>query len=231
MKIPSTPTASDALLERKKILEENAILIQQRDTLRQEVEGLRVSRDQEKEVITKNQEGAHAQHAVLLENYNTLKLQNESFTRVNDELQQRVEKLSQEKSALDKTIDEMKIERGTMAEKIEVVRRDLQHAISEKTKFENTANLAKSVLQIDLQALEKNIQEANTLLAETEETERSAKQRVYEEDQRISTQLRDLRIYAQRIAKLAQTLGVLDQNAADIELMVRPFHVEQTIKL
>lgn len=205
--VPSTPTATDALLARKEILEGNAVLLHERDTLSQEVamweHVLAVIREEVKATgalpeLTRLQDAAMVSELGPRRKKAQQELdQQESRIGANQHLitaqTAKIEAQRQQMTANDRQITVLRDKRQTHEEATRVARET--HA--------TTSN----ELQTALMAHMVKMDEAKKALQSTENEEQELRRMRATEEMRLGTKGRDLAIYEARIREAAAKLN------------------------
>lgn len=208
MSVRNTPTAADALLERKKINDEIAILTQKRDTARRECEqwasakeairlelaaktGLVFSTEQYDKLLSldlkKQREEIRTSIEELERSHATKKLSHTDIMAA-------VNVATELKEKIEKNIETLKVDEGFHKKAAEVARLDHLEAKESKEKV--------------LGEIDKKIADANKLL-QAINTEREEKQPwILQEETRLARKASDLAIYEARIRKMAVAVGL-----------------------
>lgn len=206
--VPTTTTATDANLERKKILQENTLLIQSRDTLRRETEGWQEARDAVRGEL-------EARTGLVLST-------GEYDNRLSTELRKKRDEITIDISHLEKLkdfkrneiarLDKTTVEQKTDISKKEKAKQKLQAEIAlEAAEFKKTHKVHIDEIEeasLQSQKVNKALLKARGELAKIEKEAVEKKSWIMAEEKRLGLKGRDLAIYEGRIRKAAEAVNM-----------------------
>lgn len=208
MTVRSTPTAADAMLERKKILDGNAILVQERDTLKRDLSNAQTDLNQ-----TRSERKAEESIRDDLRRSNEVELR--EFESVHRGRSETVFALEVKETAISGRIT-LKESREAALDTAIQAKTDHHATLSEETtKYQSLTNTAKEAHTETMEMMQKQLLDATSKLIETEKSIEDTK--IEEEgllinrraeDKRIARARGDLSIWEARIKKAAEAVGM-----------------------
>lgn len=208
MQVHSTPTAADAMLDRKRILDENAVHIQTRDTTLREIaqwQPVLAAIKAEVSALTGVPDAAHKANELLsttlMEQRDVLQRQIDEKTAVLNDLDVADRTRKAEAEAADKALATVQATIATL--KGEAAKHeDLTRAAKE----EHEAN--KSRINSEIGPLRNDLEQARNHLAGVKIEEEVLLNNRLAEDARLARKGADLAIYEARVRKLAAAAGL-----------------------
>lgn len=208
MAVRTTPTATDALAERKKILEENTLLVQQRDTLRREVGQWIEAKNAVMEYMkvlgvntVEKERLGELLSSDFMEQREALRYEIRELEKKCASRQAEVNGILEYKNALDNDIE-------TRRQRIVVLDGDIEHKLLWfQTEHRDNAERIKSqtnelgLLSAQLASIRSEMQDTKRAISDKTEW-------MLSEEKRLATRARDLAIYENRIRKAAQLAKV-----------------------
>ena len=206
--VPSTATATDALQDRKKILDENAALLQQRETLQREVGGWEEARnavrgelEAHSGLVLSTSEYGEKLDLALRKKKDDLKDEISTLTDTRDFRKNEVESLGRE--SLDK-----KTEVDSHNRTIEGLKGEISHHTNELVKkhrehhdFVENASAQTNSMLLRIANAKTELEKINKEVADKTEW-------IMAEEKRLGNKGRDLAIYEGRIRKAAEAVNM-----------------------
>lgn len=197
----TTPTAADALAERKVILEGNSALLVLRDTLQQDVDRLQPVLVVIKEEIKAS--GALPELTRLQDAYLAAELapKRQKAQQELDAVEKRIrDKQAEEGASNGRILANKAIAAGHVAAIATLEQTHLEYAQKARDSRERHASMM-NTYQAELMQIEVQLMEARKSLAKTQEEEKGLLEHRSSEELRLATKGRDLAIYEERIRK------------------------------
>lgn len=198
--VATTPTATDALLERKKILDENAVLVQELDKKRRELS------DVEEALARSKKEHAELTEQHIPQAKKELEDMHADHGRHTSRIQKEVDGHEKRRDDMKAQADDAEARRDKALGEINVVAAELvelelkTNEIKEKRKTEGDAHEKEMAdHHASLSAVKTELAKATETLAATRKEDAETKEKNLAEEKRLTTKKRDLDIYHQRL--------------------------------
>lgn len=208
MQVSSTPTSTDALIERKKILDENALLRQQHDILKRQCDELNIAKEEVRIELDKKYKSIdsatdiHKKVSKIIEDENTL-LYTKNYNAYRVYLSKK-----ENEEALIKSIEEKEKKASYITDRIESLQKEKDEIETLYKNLRQEHELKIESRKKELNDIETKTSDFKIILDADKKNHADKEQWIIAEESRLAQRASDIRIYEARIRKMATIAGI-----------------------